>query len=92
MTTVLRQIGKRNQLTIPARLLRVLGIHPGEYVELTEERGKITILPKSIEDKKPSTEEWKKLERLVNQQVKKKKYTESKNVNSAKKHLKRLQR
>lgn len=92
MTTLLRQIGKRNQLTIPARLLRRMGIQPGEYVALTEDRGKITLLPKSIEDKKLSSQEWKKLERLVSQQVKKRKYTEYKNVNSAKKHLKRLSR
>lgn len=92
MATLLRQIGKRNQLTIPARLLRTLGIHPGEYVELTEDHGKITILPKSIEDKKLSAGEWKKLERLVSKQVKEKKYTQYKQANSARKHLEKLQR
>ena len=55
--TILRQIGKRNQLTIPAKLLRASGVRPGDYVELANDHDKIIILPKLIEDKDLSKEE-----------------------------------
>ena len=43
------RIGKRNQVTIPAAMLRKLGLAPGERVEITvDEAGRLEVAP--VED------------------------------------------
>lgn len=37
------RVGKRNQVTIPAEMLRHLGVAPGEDVEVVEGDGSVTI-------------------------------------------------
>ncbi len=37
------RVGKRNQVTIPAEMLRHLGVAPGEDVEVIESDGSVTI-------------------------------------------------
>jgi AbrB family looped-hinge helix DNA binding protein len=39
------RVGKRNQVTIPAAMLRVLGLGPGEAVRVAQVDGRIEITP-----------------------------------------------
>lgn len=39
------RIGKRNQVTIPAQMLRDLGLGPGDRVDVTEVAGALSIAP-----------------------------------------------
>ena len=86
---VLKQVGARNQITLPVRILQALNIHPNVYVELSTKQNKI-IISKLTENEEFSEKEWEKLEQLVTAQVKEKKLTEYSDAGAAKKHLKEL--
>ena len=54
------------------------------------EESKIVLVPKSVEDKFLTKEEWKKLEKIVKKQRFQKKFTLYSKAEEAKKHSQRL--
>ena len=61
---MVEKIKKENMLKIPGMVLKRVGLHPGDYVEVTDDGYKIIITPKAPEEAF-TDEEWGKIERLA---------------------------
>lgn len=61
---MVEKIKKENMLKIPNMVLKRVGLHPGDYVEVTDDGYKIIITPK-VPEEAFTDEEWGKLERLA---------------------------
>ena len=61
---MLKQLGERNTITLPKKILEHIGLKPGDYVEITDDGRRIILTPKVIEDVF-TDEEWEKLEKLA---------------------------
>jgi AbrB family looped-hinge helix DNA binding protein len=46
------KIKTKGQVTLPAPLRRVVGLHVGDFLEASFEKGKITLTPKTIIDRR----------------------------------------
>jgi len=90
MFLMLRQISKKRQITLPPEVLKDTGSKPGDYLEVLSEKGKIILIPKTVEDKFLTDEEWDKLDKLVKKQRRQGKYTLYTNAEEAKKHSRKL--
>jgi len=87
----LRQIGKRNQLTLPAEVLASLGLRPGDWVEVRAEGTGVVLRPKPVED--PYTEQdLEELDHLVCRQRKAGQYRDFKTSSAALRHLRQIGR
>lgn len=60
---MVEKIKRENLLKIPNLVLKRVGLHPGDYVEVTDDGYKIIITPK-LPDEAFTNEEWEKLEKL----------------------------
>ena len=87
----LRQIGKRNQLTLPAAVVAELGLRPGDWVEVRAEGRTAVLRPKLVEDPY-SEEDLAALERLVRRQRTAGQYRDFKTAAGALGHLRRIRR
>ena len=89
--SALRQISRRNQLTLPADLLARLGLRPGDWVEVRAEGPSVILRPRVVED--PYTQEdLRALGRLVRRQRKAGQYKEFKTAAATLHHLRSLGR
>ena len=61
---MVEKIKQQNLLKIPDLILKRVGLHPGDYVEVSDDGYKIIITPKVAEEDF-SEEEWEKLEKLA---------------------------
>lgn len=90
--STIRPIGKRNQITIPAQLLKRFGLHPGDLVNFRQ--GKEGILLKPVEvverDEEWTKEELDAMERLFEKQKGKKDYVRFNDVESGLKYLRQI--
>ena len=84
----LRQINDRNQITIPANLLKSVGLKPGDLLELEARGTNLILKPRKLEEPLES-EDWKALDQLVSRQVRDKEYTEYPSPRKARSHLKK---
>ncbi|MBI5700284.1 hypothetical protein HZC34_00345 [Candidatus Saganbacteria bacterium] len=82
---MVEKIKKENLLRIPNLVLKRVGLHPGDYVEVADDGYKIIITPKSV-DEAFSDEELLKLEKLS----KGKKGKAFKNSEALSRHLDKL--
>jgi len=90
-TTMVRPIGKRNQVTIPHQLLKRLGLHPGDFVNFVQEEKGILLKPVEVVEKE---EAWAKedldaMERLFKEQKHKKEYVSFSDTKSALSYLRK---
>lgn len=46
------KIGVSRQVVIPKRIHEALGLTPGDYLEVSVEKGKVVLTPKTLVDKK----------------------------------------
>ncbi len=84
----LRQINQKNQITLPAGLLKAAGIKPGDFLEPTARGSEIILKPVRLEESF-CEDDWEALEECVCRQVKKKKYKEYSSLKDAREHLKK---
>jgi len=84
----LRQINGKNQITLPAGLLKAAGIKPGDFLEPTARGSEIILKPVRLEESL-CEEDWEALEACVCRQVKKKKYKEYSSLKDAREHLRK---
>lgn len=80
------KIKQNNILKIPNMILKRVGLHPGDYVELTDDGYKIIITPKVVGEEPFSDEEWEKIEKIA----KKKKGKMFKTGEALLKHLEKI--
>lgn len=90
MFLMLRQISKKRQITLPPEVLKDTGSKPGDYLEILSEKGKIILIPKTVEDKFLTDEEWDKLDELVKKQRRQGEYTRFTDPEEAKKYARKL--
>lgn len=86
---LLRKLNDRNQITIPARILRDIGIGRGDFIEIDSKGHLILLRPKVVEDRF-SESEWRLLEALVKRQIKKRQYKDYKHPEGARSHFEKL--
>jgi len=89
--TLIRPIGRRNQVTIPNQLLKRLGLHPGDFVNFVQEGKAILLKPMEVVEK----EEWTKedldaMQRLFKEQKCKKQYIGFGDTQSALNYLRKI--
>lgn len=89
---ILRRLNERRQITIPASLIRDAGLPEGGLYSVQVEEGRIVLEPKELKDRELEKEDWKALEALVAEQVRKGHFTEYPSPRAAKRHLKRIRR
>ncbi len=87
----LRQINERNQITIPASLLKSIGAKTGDLMEFELKGENLVLKPRKIEEKLEA-QDWDNLDELISQQVKKGNYREYSSPHKARGHFKRLTR
>jgi len=87
---MLRQISKKRQITLPPEVLKDSGAKPGDFFEIVSKNGRIILIPKTVEDKFLTDEEWDKLDKLVKEQRRQGKYTLYTDPEEAKKHSRKL--
>lgn len=51
----LSKVKQKGQVTIPAGIRDALGLHEGDYVEVTQEGNRVVLTPKAIVDRDPAT-------------------------------------
>ncbi len=85
------QVNQRNQIAIPHSILAHMGIKPGGYVKIVEEKGKVFLKPAIIgkEEDFLASQEWDKLDALVENQLHAGEYIEYKSLAEAKGHSRR---
>ena len=68
-----RQLNERRQITLPPKLLKEIGAHPGQYFEIQKEGRRLVLILSSVEnaEKKEADYDWKALDRLVHRERKK---------------------
>jgi len=85
----LRQVNKKNQITLPNEICKKLGIHGGDYVKIQVVGNASVIVPIDISEKDFSLTEVKTMNADITRQIKSGESTKCKDLSSAKKHLKR---
>ena len=85
---ILRQLKKRNQLTLPSAILKRIGIREGDYVAIEDRDGRIILNPREVEERGLDEAEWERLDRLVKEQRAKKQYKQFADFDGAIKSLK----
>ena len=78
MSTVMK-ISPQGQIRIPKKVLDVLQIVPGDYVEVDVENGQAILKPRKLIDPTQGwywTKEWQKMEREVDQELEDEKSSE----------------
>lgn len=85
---ILKQIKRKNQLTIPSAILKRIGVKAGDYVAVEDSNGRIILNPRRIEERGLDDSDWEKLDKLVRQQKKKRQYNRFANFDDAIKSLK----
>ena len=81
---MVRPIRERNTITLPQKILKEIGVAPGDFLDITLEGNRIVLTPQRLEDPF-SEEEWEKLEKLA--KGKAKRYTSTRDALN---HLKKL--
>jgi len=81
---LVRQLSQSKTITIPSKVLEHIGSKPGDLFEITDDRYRIILIPKVIEDRF-TEQEWEKLNQIV-----KEKRAVYKEAEGAKSHLKGL--
>ena len=76
---MIRQVNKKNQLTLPPGFLKEAGIAPGGYVALQMEGRRIVLKPVRVEEDDFTREELDDMEQVIHSQIKKKKYSRRQN-------------
>lgn len=91
-TTMIRPIGKRNQVTIPHQLLKRLGLHPGDFVNFIQEEKGILLKPVEVVEKEGiwTKEELDAIDRAFKEQKRKKEYIRFSDASSAFKYLREI--
>lgn len=91
-TTLIRPIGKRNQITIPVQLLKGLRLHPGDFVGFSSDREGILLKPVEVVEKEEAwrQEDLDAMEKQFTEQTGKKEYVRFADSQSALKYLKKL--
>ena len=77
------KIGARHQVTIPKEIVEQAKLKPGEYVEVTLEKGKIVVIPKTVVDREDAwfwSKEWQQKEREADEALAKGDYKKFDNV------------
>ena len=91
----LRQIGPKNQITIPPAVLRAVGASAGAMFAIRVEKRGILLEPRTVvaqKDAEFEEKDWDRLDALVTSQVRCRKYREYATVEDARKHIRRLTR
>ena len=88
----LRQVNKKNQITLPNEICKKLGIHGGDYVKIQIVGNTSVIVPMDISEKDFSAMEVKAMNADITRQMESGKNTKCKGLPEAKKHLKRLKK
>jgi len=90
--TMIRPIGRRNQITIPPYLLKRFGLHPGDLVNFRQEREGILMKPVDVVERNQAwtKEDLDAMERLFEKQKEKKDYIRFDNSKSALKYLRKI--
>jgi len=84
----MRQINQKNQVTLPAHLLKSLGVKSGDFIEVELKGSNLILKPKRVEDVFTKAD-WKALDELVTRQVKAKEFTEYSSPEKARSHIKK---
>jgi len=84
---MLKQISRKRQITLSPEVLKDSGAKPGDYFEIVSKNGRIILIPKTVEDKFLTDEEWNK---LVKEQRRQGKYTLYSDPEKAKEHYRKL--
>lgn len=69
----LTQLRPKNQITLPSAIVKKLGLHSGDYIDITAKPDRAIIKPKVVVDKNQAwfwTEEWQKGEKEADQDIK----------------------
>lgn len=94
-TTLIRPIGRRNQVTLPAELLKRLSLKPGDLVDFEPREEGILLRPVAIVKKEEAwhEEDLDAIEELIEKQVRKGQYLEfdssKKAIGALKKRIKK---
>jgi AbrB family looped-hinge helix DNA binding protein len=51
----LAKMKQKGQVTIPAGIREQIGLHEGDYVEVTKEGNRVVLTPKEVVDRDPAT-------------------------------------
>lgn len=62
---MVRPIRERNTITLPQKILKEIGVAPGDFLDITLEGNRIVLTPQRLEEDPFSEEEWEKLEKLA---------------------------
>ncbi len=85
-----RKLNDRNQITLPAKLLKTVGVGEGDLFEIiATPSGGIMLMPRQIETKSYPDTTWKKLGSLVREQRATGAFTEYRSIKGAKQHLRK---
>jgi len=87
----IRRINFRNQITLPVKILRSVGLKYGDYIEV-KARGSELVLKKKKVGGTLSYDDWESAEKLVRSQVKAREYTEYSSVSRARAHIKKTKK
>ena len=84
----IRQINERNQITLPAHILKVVGLKQGDFIEVAVKDTELVLKPKRMDDAL-TERDWNDLNKLVQKQIKAHAYTEYTSPSKARVHLKK---
>ena len=84
----LLRVSDRHQITIPPSVMRDAGLTEGSYVAIEARGGKIILEPKALSETELGREDWDKIDRLVEKQLRSKSYSDYADPKEAKKHFK----
>jgi AbrB family looped-hinge helix DNA binding protein len=90
-TILIRTIGRRNQVTIPAQLLERLGLHPGDFINFIPEKNGILLRPVEVVEREEWTkEELSAIKKSFIEQKQKKEYISFVDTKSAISYLRKI--
>lgn len=87
----IRQINERNQITLPAYILKSVGLKHGDFIEVEARETELILKPKKIDDALTESD-WNTLDKLVKKQIKAKEFKEYPSLSKAKLHLERIKK
>ena len=73
MSTIMK-ISSQGQIRIPKKIMQILRIEKGDYVEVAVEEGQIILKPRKLIDPSQAwywTKEWQKMEAEVDEEIEK---------------------
>lgn len=89
-------VSERGTITIPEAIRKLAHIHPGDLIEFEPEKNRIILKHLIVKHTGGETfmaeNEWDKFDKLVQEQLKKGRYTSYRVLNKAKEHSRKLQR